>query len=413
MERKILHVDANSAYLSWEAVYRLQHGAETDLRTIPSVVGGDEKSRRGIVLAKSIPAKKYNIKTGEALWSARGKCPNLVVLPPSYPLYMSCSDAMVRLLKRYSPNVERYSVDECFVDLTGYSQKKPAEEIAWEIKERCRTELGFTVNVGLSTNKLLAKMASELEKPDKMHTLYRHEIPEKFWPLPVRELFLSGPRTLPKLYKLNIFTIGQLAHASPDLLQHHLKSHGLTIWKYANGLDDSPVVPGDRVIKGIGNSTTSPFNVDNEKEALLYLLSLTETAAMRLRSKKMLARVVTVSLRDTQLSFYSHQCRLISPTDSTLLLYRQAKSLFKEMWRKEPLRHLGVHFSNLVENKFFQTSFFDDTVVFRQQAIDKTIDEIRASYGTDAVVRGSFPHSGIPPLCGGVYEAFPTMRSLL
>ena len=214
MERKILHVDANSAYLSWEAVYRLQHGAETDLRTIPSVVGGDEKSRRGIVLAKSIPAKKYNIKTGEALWSARGKCPNLVVLPPSYPLYMSCSDAMVRLLKRYSPNVERYSVDECFVDLTGYSQKKTAEEIAWEIKERCRTELGFTVNVGLSTNKLLAKMASELEKPDKMHTLYRHEIPEKFWPLPVRELFLSGPRTLPKLYKLNIFTIGQLAHAS-------------------------------------------------------------------------------------------------------------------------------------------------------------------------------------------------------
>jgi len=413
MERTILHVDANSAYLSWEAVYRLQHGAETDLRKIPSVVGGDEKSRHGIVLARSIPAKKYNINVGEVLWSARSKCPNLVVLPPSYPLYLTCSDAMVRLLKRYSPNVERYSVDECFIDLTGHLQKKTAEEIAWEIKEQCRTELGFTVNVGISTNKLLAKMASELEKPDKMHTLYHHEIPGKFWPKPVRELFLAGPRTIQKLYKLNIFTIGQLAHASPDLLQHHLKSHGLTIWKYANGLDDSPVVPGDRVIKGIGNSTTTPFNVDNEKEALLYLLSLTETAAMRLRSKKMLARVITVSLRDAELSFYSHQRRLTSPTNSTLLLYRQAKSLFKEMWRKEPLRHLGVHLSDLVENNFYQTSFFDDTVVFRQQAIDKAIDGIRSSYGADAVVRGSFPHSGIPPLCGGVHEAFPTMRSLL
>jgi len=413
MERIILHVDVNSAYLSWEAVYRLQHGARIDLRTIPSVIGGDEKSRRGIVLAKSIPAKKYDIQTGETLWSARSKCPNLVVLPPSYPLYLSCSDALVRLLKKYSPKVERYSVDECFVDLTGCTQKKTAEETAWEIKERCRTELGFTVNVGLSTNKLLAKMASELEKPDKMHTMYPHEIREKLWPMPVRKLFLSGPKTLPKLYKLNIFTIGQLAHASPDLLQHHLKSHGLTIWKYANGIDDSPVVPDGRAVKGIGNSTTTPFDVDSEKEALLYLLSLTETAAMRLRSNKMLARVVTVSLRDTNLSFYSHQRRLVSPTDSTLLLYRQAKSLFKEMWRREPLRHLGVHLSDLVENKFYQTSFFDDTAVSRQQAIDKTIDEIRASYGADAVVRGLFPHSGIPPLCGGVYEAFPTMRSLL
>lgn len=413
MERTILHVDVNSAYLSWEAVYGLQHGAKVDLRTIPSVVGGDEKSRHGIVLAKSIPAKKFNIKTGEVLWSARGKCPNLVVLPPSYPLYIKCSNAMTDLLAEYSPLVERYSIDECFVDLTGHCHDKDYEETAWEIKERCRNELGFTVNIGVSSNKLLAKMASELEKPDKLHTLYPHEIPKKLWPLPIRELFLAGPRTIPVLYKLNIFTIGQLAHASPELLQHHLKSHGLTIWKYANGIDDSPVAPGERVIKGIGNSTTTPFDVDNEKEAFLFLLSLTETVTMRLRSKGMMARVLAVSIRDAQLSFCSHQRKLLTPTDSTDYLYQEAKRLFTEMWQGNSLRHFGVHLSELTGNEFYQTSLFDSNYIFRKQSLDKSIDTIRLSYGGDAIVRGAFLHSGIPPLCGGVHESFPNMRSLL
>lgn len=413
MERTILHVDVNSAYLSWEAVYHLQHGAQVDLREIPSIVGGDEKSRHGIVLARSIPAKKFGIKTGEVLWSARSKCPNLVVLSPSYPLYMHCSNAMVKLLKGYSPIVERYSVDECFVDLTSYCGEKNGVGIGWEIKERFRNELGFTVNVGVSVNKLLAKMASELEKPDKLHTLYPHEVPAKLWPLPVRELFLSGPRTIPKLYKLNIFTIGQLAHASPELLQQHFKSHGPVIWKYANGIDNSPVVPGERAIKGVGNSTTAPFDVDNEKESLLYLLSLTETVAMRLRGKGMMARTVTVSLRDAALSFYSHQRRLVSPTNNTDSLYREVKLLFSEMWKREPLRHLGVHLSELSDNEFYQTSMFDEEFGFSQKALDKSIDLIRGIHGSSSVVRGSFLHSGVPPLSGGVHEAFPYMRSLL
>lgn len=413
MERTILHVDVNSAYLSWEAVYRLQHGTKVDLRTVPSVVGGDEKSRHGIVLAKSIPAKKYNIKTGEVLWSARGKCPGLIVLPPSYPLYMACSDALVRLLKEYSPLVERYSIDECFVDLTEHSSDKSHEETAFEIKERCRDELGFTVNIGISTNKLLAKLASDFEKPDKLHTLYPSEVPAKLWPLPVRELYMAGPRTIPVLYKLNIFTIGQLAHASVDLLQQYLKSHGRTLWKYANGIDDSPVTPGERTVKGIGNSTTTPFDVDNRKEALLYLLSLTETVSMRLRNKKMLARVLAVSLRDTQLNFCSHQRRLITPTDSTDYLFQEARNLFDELWQGKPLRHLGVHLSELTGDEFYQTSLFDNNYIYRRQSLDKSIDIIRFLYGSDAVVRGAFIHSGIPPLCGGVHESFPNMRSLL
>lgn len=413
MERTILHVDVNSAYLSWEAVYRLQHGAREDLRTVPSVVGGDEKSRHGIVLARSIPAKKFGIKTGEVLWSARSKCPGLIVLSPSYPLYLSCSDAMVELLKEYSPVVERYSVDECFVDLTDQCGERNGVDIGWEIKERFRNELGYTVNIGVSTNKLLAKMASELEKPDKVHTLYPHEIPKKLWPLPVRELFLAGPRTIPKLYKLNIFTIGQLAHASADLLQEHFKSHGPAIWKYANGIDDSPVVAGERLMKGVGNSTTAPFDVDNEREALLYLLSLTETVGARLRGKGMTARVVTVSLRSATLSFYSHQRRLVSPTNNTELLYQEVRRLFLEAWKGEPLRHLGVHLSELESAEFRQLSLFDGITASDKATLDKSIDKIRAVHGAETLVRGSFLHSGIPSHCGGVHEAFPSMRSLL
>lgn len=413
MERTILHVDVNSAYLSWEAVYRLQHGAQVDLRTVPSVVGGDEKSRHGIVLARSIPAKKFDIQTGEVLWSARSKCPNLVVLPPCYPLYINCSNAMVDLLKEYSPMVERYSVDECFVDLTGCCGDRSGVDVAWEIKERIRDQLGFTVNIGVSVNKLLAKMASELEKPDRLHTLYPHEIPKKMWPLPVRELFMSGPRTLPKLYKLNIFTIGQLAHAPAELLYEHFKSHGLVIRKYANGIDNSPVVPGERVIKGVGNSTTTPFDIDNEREALLYLLSLTETVAMRLRQQNMASRVVTVSLRDTGLCFYSHQRRLAATTSNTGVLYAAVKRLFLEAWKREPLRHLGVHLSALEDEKFRQVSLFDDICALEKEALDHSIDQIRSSHGSQALIRGAFLHSGIPPLCGGVHEAFPNMRSLL
>jgi len=197
MERTILHVDVNSAFLSWEAVYRLQQGSQVDLRTIPSVVGGDEKSRHGIVLARSIPAKKFGIQTGEVLWSARSKCPNLVVLSPSYPLYVQCSDAMVSLLQEYSPVVERYSVDECFVDLTGYCNGRSGIDIAWELKEKFRSRLGYTVNVGVSVNKLLAKMASELEKPDKLHTLYPHEIPKSYGPFRSENSICPAPEPLP------------------------------------------------------------------------------------------------------------------------------------------------------------------------------------------------------------------------
>jgi DNA polymerase-4 len=295
--RIVFHIDVNSAYLSWEAVNRLQYGDTVDLRTIPSVVGGDESTRHGIVLAKSIPAKKYKIKTGETLFSARMKCPHLVVVPPHYDLYMRCSAAMHKILEEYSPCVQQFSIDEYFLDYTNMEKHfgKPIDA-AFQIKNRIKKELGFTVNIGISTNKLLAKMASEFEKPDKVHTLFPYEIPEKMWPLPVENLFMVGRATAPKLRSKNIFTIGQLANTDPELLKYWLKSHGLLIWQYANGMDESPLRSEGLPIKGIGNSTTIAFDVTDKKTACMVLLSLTETVTMRLRDVKKCAYVISVSL---------------------------------------------------------------------------------------------------------------------
>jgi phosphoglycerol geranylgeranyltransferase len=223
-KRLIFHIDVNSAYLSWEAVYRLQQGAEIDLRTIPSVVGGDVESRHGIVLTKSIPAKKYGIQTGETLFTARQKCPDLVVVPPHYELYMLCSNAMVNILKEYTPTIQRYSVDECFLDFTSMENfYEDPVELAYTIKDRIRNELGFTASVGISNNKLLAKMGSDIKKPDAVITLFPIEIKDKMWPLPVEDLFMVGRATLTKLHNLNIFTIGDLANFDLKILKEKLK----------------------------------------------------------------------------------------------------------------------------------------------------------------------------------------------
>ncbi len=412
-DRIILHIDVNSAFLSWEAAYRLQHGATLDLREVPSVVGGDEESRHGIVLAKSIPAKKYGVQTGEVLWQARSKCPNLVIVPPDYSLYMQCSTALNDLLYEYSPLLERYSIDESFLDITETLRNRKPLDMAREIANRIKAVLGFTVNIGISSNKLLAKMASDFEKPDKVHTLFPDEISKKLWVLPVRDLFMVGRRTATKLYRLNIFSIGQLAHTDPQFLRAHFKSFGNLLWQYANGIDPSPVNPYSPPARGIGNSTTTPFNVDNEREALLFLLSLVETASSRLRAARLLAQVVSVSIRKTDLTFFSHQRKLFTPTDNTESLFKVARSLFRELWDGAPLRHLGVSFSSLCNDRFYQASIFEDEQIYRTKSLDSSIDAIRLHYGNTSVVRGSFINSGIPPLTGGVIDDYPGMRSQL
>lgn len=414
MSRIIMHIDVNSAYLSWEAVDRLQHGDPVDLRDIPSVVGGNEESRHGIVLAKSIPAKKYNIQTGESLYAARKKCPNLVSVPPRYDLYMRCSKALRELLAEYSDAIQVFSVDECFLDYTSMTALLgDPVAVADEIRARCRQELGFTVNVGISSSKLLAKMAGELKKPDQTITLYPDEIPSKLWPLPVEELYMVGRATAPKLHNMGIKTIGDLAQTNLYILTYSFKKFGVMLWQYANGIEATAVQPSSPMVKGVGNSTTTTRNVEDHEHADMILLSLCESVAARLRLGGWCARLVAVSIRDTDFVTKSRQRTLLYATDNTTTLYNEVKILFRELWTGKPLRHLGIRTSQLLPADGLQCSLFD--VDFeRKQALDRTIDELRIRYGKRSVQRGVFIHSGLSPVTGGVGEDdYQMMNSML
>lgn len=411
----ILHIDVNSAYLSWTAAHRLQQGDSLDLRTLPCVVGGNEKSRHGIVLAKSIPAKKYGIHTGEPLLNARQKCPNLMVVPPNYHLYMKASGAMVSLFREYSPLVQQFSIDECFLHLTTTSYGPSVYDIANEIRNRVREELGFTVNVGVSTNKILAKMASDFSGPDKVHTLFDHEIEKKLWPLPVSDLFMVGRRTGKKLYDLGIHTIGQLANASTDMLYDHFKSYAYLIQSYANGRDDSPVRHNNHpVVKGMGNSTTVRFDVLNAETAYQVLLSLSESVGMRLRAANLCAGLVAISLVSTEFGHISHQRKLSVAMNATTYIHQVACELFDALWDGQPIRKLGVRVSDLHSNDYVQLSLLETYDFSKAKILDAAVDSIRMKYGTQAIFRASFLHSGLSPVTGGIGEEdYPVMTSML
>jgi DNA polymerase-4 len=416
MSRLIFHIDVNSAYLSWEATYRLQQGEKIDLREIPSAVGGDEESRHGIVLAKSTPAKKYNIQTGETLYNARIKCPDLVTVPPRYWLYVRCSSAMHEILQRYTPQIQRFSVDESFLDFSNMEHLYPDYiELAETIRQRIKGELGFTVNIGISNNKLLAKVASDFNKPDRIHTLFPHEIKNKMWPLSVEDLFMVGRATAPKLHKLNIFTIGDLANYDIEILKHKLKSHGQVIHDYANGIDDSEVRKSNHIeMKGIGNSTTIPFDVEDKDTAHKVLLSLCETVGMRLRDSENCCSVVSTSIRGSDLITYSRQKKLYTPTDSTRKIYETACLLFDNVWKGHSIRHLGVHITDFCNHDFHQYSLLDTFNYDKDRKLNKVIDDIRLKYGNKAVMKSCFLHSGVSCMTGGIGEQdYPLMSSIL
>jgi len=389
----IFHIDVNSAFLSWEAVYRLTHkGGKEDLRKIPSAVGGDIALRHGIILAKSIPAKKYGIKTGETIPEARQKCPSLVLVPPNYGLYEQCSEALMEILREYSDVVEQYSIDEAFVDMSASCHLfGTPEETAAQIKDRIREELGFTVNVGISGNKLLAKMASDFQKPDRVHTLYPEEIERKMWPLPVSELFFVGRATAGKLLSMGIRTIGELAGTDPELLRSVLKKQGEIIWGFANGIDLSKVLEQPVAQKGYGNSTTTPWDVTDAETAYRVLLALSETVGSRLRTDRVQAGVISVGIRYGDLSYVSHQKGLISPTNLTTEIHAAACRLFRELWDGRPVRHLGVHTGRISgADCGRQMHIFEEIDYEKLSRMDRTVDGIRKRFGTDAVMRAAF-----------------------
>jgi len=391
MDKVIFHVDVNSAFLSWEAVYRLSQGEELDLREIASAIAGDKNKRHGVILAKSILAKNSGVKTGEPIVDALRKCPNLMLVPPNHHLYEEYSRTFIEILHDFSPCVEQCSIDEAYCDMTGTAKLfGPPVEAAHKIKDRIKKELGFTVNVGISSNMILAKMASDFKKPDLVHTLYPDEIKEKMWILPVGELFFVGKSTVKKLNMLGIYTIGELAKTNVEILRAHLKKHGEVIHSFANGIDASVISQEEVKNKGYGNSTTISFDVEEESTAKMILLSLAENVASRLRSDEMMANVVSVSIVDSEFHHSSHQTTLLSPTNNSNEIHKTASSLFDEFWNGSPIRNLGIQTSKVVSNGAErQMNLFGYETDEKKEKLDQAIDRIRNRYGSSAIQRAS------------------------
>lgn len=398
MEQIIFHIDVNSAFLSWTAVRMLREGDSTDIREIPSIIGGDRESRHGIVLAKSIPAKIYKIQTGEPVMQALKKCPNLLVLPPDHKYYHEQSRKMMDVLFRFSPEIEQVSVDECYLDFTSiaYRYSSPVDA-ARLMKDTIHQELGFTVNVGISSNKVLAKMASDFHKPDKIHTLFPEEIENKMWKLPVRELFMVGKSCAAVLLNLGITTIGELAATPPELLEAHLKSHGRLIWEFANGIDLSRVEASESVAKGVGNSTTLSEDVVEVEEAKRVLLTLAESVATRLRKAELKASMITVEIKYSDFTRVTHQGTLREATNLTAAIYEATCCLFDELWNHSPIRLLGIRTSKLIsEDTPVQLSLFQcatenesRTEVGKIKMAENAVDTIRKRFGDTSILRAS------------------------
>ena len=394
-QKQILHIDVNNAFLSWTAIDRLEAGETLDIRNIEAVIGGDESKRSGIVLAKSMKAKMKGVTTGETLYQARLKCPNLQVFKGEYKRYKKHSNDLYKILLEYTDKIERFSIDECFLDMTGYLQGDTLINKAYEISRRVKKELGFTVNVGVAHNKLLAKMASDFSKPDKVHTLYEEEIPTKMWTLPVSELFMLGRKTIPKLHAMGIKTIGDLAKQDKQYMIKKFGKHGLLMWEYSNGIDNSEVNYIEEKPKGIGNSVTLPTDIRNKAGLEKVILTLVEQVTYRLRRYNMYANVVNVQLRTSEFKDFSHQRKLSSSTANTKDIYNTAKELLNEMYKEgTPIRLVGVRVDNLVEENEVQISLFGNTEEEKkQEKLDNVVDKLKQKYGYNSITRAGKLHS--------------------
>ena len=362
MERLIFHVDVNSAFLSWEAASRVKAG-EPDLREIPSAVGGDPRTRTGIIVAKSIPAKKYGVQTGEPVAMALRKCPNLVVVPSDFRLYTKNSQAFKAICKSYAPAMESFSIDEVFLDMTGTSLIYPDPiATACEIKDKIYQELGFTVNVGISTNKLLAKMASDFEKPNK---------------------------------DFGIRTIGELAQERESTIQTLLgEKTGHQLFQYARGIDNSPVLEVPEESKGFSVEKTFNDDIVSMEQIQPILLEQCDVVATRMRRKGKKCTCISVTFRTLDFKNRSHQMKLGSATDVTDEVYANARKLFAEFWKGQPLRLIGVALTGLTEDGFEQMSLFEDCAKKEQrQKLDAAMDAIRMKFGNDKITRASIMNS--------------------
>lgn len=391
-ERIIFHIDVNNAFLSWTAVHRLKNGEKLDIRKIPSIIAGDEKTRHGVVLAKSPIAKNMGVKTAETIYSAKRKCPNLRVFPPEFDWYYKKSNEMYEYLCNYTPLIERFSIDECFLDLTGTSLLyKNYEELANKIKSDIKNNFGFTVNIGIANNKLCAKMASDFTKPDKVHTLYNSEIKTKMWPLPVEELFMVGKKTSTILRTININTIGELAIADDMLLKKYFKNQTSFLKDSANGIDNTKVAPRSPKNESISISETLPYDCDDYEKLEEILFRQTEEVTRSLREQKEYAKTIAVTYKNCYFETYSHQVKLNTPQNSTTEIYKEVINVLKESWKEDKIRNIGIRLSDLTKDKLAQISIFtvEEKENSKDDLIQETIDNINKKYGTASVIPAS------------------------
>ena len=391
MKRLIMHIDVNNAFLSWTAIYLLERGYKEDIRNTYAIIGGDEKRRAGIVLAKSTPAKKKGIKTAETIYEAKRKCSNLKIFPPNYDFYKQKSKELFSLLSNYTPDIEIASIDECYLDYTKV-QKLYGDPIkfAEKIQKEINNKLGFTVNIGIAENKLCAKMASDFSKPNKIHTLYQYEIKEKMFPLPIEDLFGVGKQTAEKLKFLGIKTIEDLALQQEYNLKKIFKNQAKHLIEIANGKDEDEVDSARQSPKGISNEITLSEDVTNKKDLCKKLSILSEMVSKRIRKENKYAKVVCVILKDNHFRRYSHQKKLKNPINTYEDIYKYSKQILEEFYQNEPIRLIGIRLDDLTEIKNIQTSLFEKTSdLDKGEKLEQIMDEINNKDGKEVLKRAS------------------------
>lgn len=378
----IFHIDVNNAFLSWSALYLLKNGYETDIRNIPSAIGGDEETRHGIILAKSEIAKKYGVQTAETIHSAKLKCHDLQIFPPNYDFYKEQSRKLYEYFQTITPDVERFSIDECFLDLSNTNYLyDDILELAYRIKNEIKTKFMFTVNIGIGNNKLCAKMAGDFSKPDKVHTLFNNEIKAKMWPLPIEDLLFIGKSSSKKLRELNINTIGELATYDEVKLRKYFKNNAKFMIEYANGKDSSKVISKHDTSKSISFSETLIKDTDDIAFLKKKILNMIEKIGISLRKKKLYAQTIALTFKDNNFVSFSHQKKLYNPTNNTMNLYKSAIELFNNVYNHELIRNIGVRVSDLVVTKNTQVSLFNNNELDKEnEIIQEVLDNINLKY---------------------------------
>ena len=384
----ILHSDFNCCYAS------IEHLHHPELAGKPLAVGGDPEARHGIVLTADYIAKKYGVKTGMALWQAKQVCPEINFISPRMDLYLRFSRMAHEIYGEYTDRQEPYGIDECWLDVTdSVSLKGDGEKIAAEISNRMKSELGITVSIGVSFNKIFAKLGSDYKKPDAITTMYRNEYRQKAWPLPASDLLYVGKSTAKKLSLIGVKTIGDLATMDEKILHGRLGKMGDVLWAFANGYDDSPVKYEDAhaPIKSIGNSTTTPRDLVNDQDVKIVLTILAESVAARLWENGFKCRVVEISVRDNGLFSFTRQKKIDHATNVTKEIAEEACRLFKENYDwKKPIRSVGVRGADLVNDNYWEQMDLFSSVEFRekQMKVDEAVDIIRKRFGFYSVQRG-------------------------